>query len=115
MRRRFPGLRFSRYPNGVVAWEGEIAPANKTYLIGIACQTTRTPAGKDEILGRPSVEILFPVPKRREEAPDEEIPHLEYQGHPAYRSLCLYDAGGNEWHPEVAIAEMVPWISEWLL
>ena len=115
MRRMFPGFRLAKFPNGVVAWEGGITPANKTYRIGIACKTGRMPAEKDEILGRPHVEILSPVPTRREEAPEEEIPHLEYRGHPGYRSLCLYDERGNEWHSGMAIAEMVPWISEWLL
>ena len=115
MRRAFPGFRLTRRPNGVATWQGDIRPAEKTYLVGIACRTGLTASGTEEIFGRPYVEILSPVPSRREEAPEEEIPHLEYPGQPGFRSLCLYDEGGNEWDPSVPISEMVPWISEWLL
>ena len=115
MRRAFPGFRLAKRPNGIVMWEGEITPAGKSYRVGIACRTARTQSGTEEIIGRPKVEILSPVPRRREDAPEEEIPHLEYPGHPGFRSLCLYDESGDEWDPSVPISEMVPWISEWLL
>lgn len=115
MRRTFPGLRFSRLQNGTVAWEGEINPGNKAYRVRLTCQTGKIPTGTEEIWEHPLVEILAPIPRRREEAPEEEIPHLEYKERPGYRGLCLYDAEGNEWHPGMSIAEMVPWISEWLL
>ena len=115
MRQTFPGLKISRFPDGTVAWEGEVTPAGKSYRIRIKCRIGWTPEGKHEILGRPHVDILSPEPRRREDAPDEEIPHLEYRERPGLRALCLYDQGGNEWHSGIAIAEMVPWISEWLL
>ena len=115
MRRRFPDLRLSRLHDEVVVWEGEITPGNKPYRVRLACVLDQIPSGTEEIRGRPIVEILSPVPRRRKEAPDEEIPHFEYKGKPGYRALCLYDAEGNEWHPGIPIAEMVPWIGEWLL
>ena len=115
MRRAFPGFRIAKRPDGIVMWEGEITPAEKSCHVGIACRTARTPSGSEEIYGRPYVEILSPVPRRREDAPEDEIPHLEYPGHPGFRSLCLYDESGTEWDPGVPISEMVPWISEWLL
>ena len=115
MHRAFPGFRFANHPGGIVTWQGEITPAAKSYRVGIACRVEVSSTGTQEISGRPHVEILSPIPSRREEAPDEEIPHLEYPGHPGFRSLCLYDEGGDEWDPSVPISEMVPWISQWLL
>ena len=115
MRRAFPGFRIAKNPNGIVFWEGDIIPPGKSYRVMVACRVGRTATGTEEILGRPYVKILSPAPRRREEAPEEEIPHLEYPGRPGFRSLCLYDENGNEWNSDVPITEMVPWISEWLL
>ena len=115
MRRRFPGLQLSKFPDGTVTWEGEITPGSQAYHVRITCRTGLTHAGTYGILGHPDIEILSPTPRRREDAPEEEIPHLEYRERPGYRALCLYDEGRNEWHPGIPIAEMVPWISEWLL
>ena len=115
MRRRFPGLRPSRLRNGIAIWEGEITPGNKPYRVRIACRIGQMPTGTKEICEGPFVEILSPAPRRREEAPDEEIPHLEYRERPGYRALCLYNAEEHEWHPGMPLAEIVPWIGEWLL
>ena len=115
MRRAFPVFRLAKRPGGIIIWEGAVIPAGKSYRIGIACRTGWTLTGAQEIVGRPYVEIISPIPRRRDEAPDEEIPHLEYPGHPGFRSLCLYDESGNEWDPNVPISDMIPWVSEWLL
>ena len=115
MRRRFSRFRFTKRQDGSVIWEGEITPGNKAYAVRITCSTSAPAAGDDEIVDGPFVEILSPIPKRREDAPDEEIPHLEYAGVPGYRALCLYDAAQHEWHSGMPVAEIVPWISEWLL
>ena len=115
MQREFPNLRMERTPSGTVFWKGIITPAGKAYEVKVVCRVGRSGDGTEEIFGRPTVEIISPIPKRREEAPNEEIPHLEYPGHPGVRALCLYDEQGNEWSPDVPISEMVPWISEWLL
>ena len=94
MDRRFPGLQFSRLRRtGIVTWEGEITPGSKVYRVRLACLTGHMPDGTEEIRKGPIVEILSPVPRRREEAPEEEIPHLEYKEQPGYRALCLYNAG----------------------
>lgn len=115
MRRRFPGFRLSKLRNGIAIWEGEITPGNKPYQVRVACRTGQMPTGTEEICEGPFVEIVSPAPRRREEAPDEEIPHFEYRERPGYRALCLYNAEENEWHPGMPLAEIVPWIGEWLL
>ena len=98
-----------------MVWEGAITPGNKPYQVRITCEAGRIPTGGEGICEGPFVEILSPVPKRRKEAPDEVIPHLEYRERPGYRALCLYNARENEWHPGMPVADIVPWIGEWLL
>ena len=115
MKRAFPDFEMVKTPFGIVFWKGKIVPAGKAYEVMLACQLGLGKDGTEEIFGRPWVEIISPAPRRRDEAPDEEIPHLEYPGHPDVRALCLYDEQGNEWSTDVPISEMVPWISEWLL
>lgn len=114
MRRTFPDLKLTRKGDQAI-WEGRITPVGKRYRIRISCGIGLAPSGVLTIVTRPEVDILCPVPVRRPEAPGEPIPHLEYTERPGSRALCLFDSGNGEWHPGIPIAEMVPWVSEWLL
>ena len=114
MRRRYPDLNLTRKGDRVI-WEGCITPAGKRYRIRISCRVGPVPSGVTTMVTRPEVEILRPAPIRRPEAPNELIPHLEYAERPGERWLCLFDAGNGEWHHGIPIADMVPWVSEWLL
>ena len=114
MRKRFPDLKLIRRGDQVI-WEGHIIPAGRQYRVRITCRIGSWPSGVATIIGRPKVCILCPEPVRRPEAPDDPIPHLEYPERPGVRSLCLFNSDNYEWHSGVPIADMVPWISEWLL
>lgn len=114
MRRRYPDLNLTRKGDRVI-WEGCITPAGKRYRIRISCRVGPVPSGVTTMVTRPEVEILRPAPIRRPEAPNELIPHLEYAERPGERWLCLFDASNGEWHHGIPIADMVPWVSEWLL
>ena len=107
-------LKLTRKGDQVI-WEGGITPVGKRYRIRISCRIGSEPGGVPTIITRPEVDILCPVPIRRPEAPGEPIPHLEYSECPGFRALCLFDSGNREWHSGIPIAEMVPWVSEWLL
>ena len=114
MRKTFPNLKLTRKADQVI-WEGCIRPAGKQYRIRITCRIGSALDGVTTIVTRPAVEILCPAPVRRPAAPDEPIPHLEYAERPGLRALCLFNADNDEWHPGIPIAELVPWVSEWLL
>lgn len=115
MRRRFPAMKLSQRPDGLLVWQGPVKPAGQEYEIRIAAPSGPGRWRHPVITHQPTVKILAPAPVRRPEAPDEPIPHLEYAEWPGWRALCLYDWQRWEWHPGLPIADLVPWTSEWLL
>lgn len=115
MRRRFPAMKLSQRPDGLLVWQGPVKPAGQEYEIRLAAPSGPGRWRHPVITHQPTVEILAPAPVRRTGAPDEPIPHLEYAEWPGRRALCLYDWQRWEWHPGLPIADLVPWTSEWLL
>ena len=115
MRKGYPGFRVLARSNCSVRWEGQLRPLSRRYTVQIAYY--RQPKkGVAEALPFPLVTVLDPLLRRRDENPEEPIPHhYPNRGCPEQPILCLHDAEANEWHPRKSIARtIVPWTIDWL-
>ena len=108
MSRRWPDFALTETLSGLWLWSGPVRPIQRQYEIAIFWRP-----GSD---AAPIVMVTEPRLRPRPGGSYKEIPHLIYDDdEPWYSDLCLFDPDGNEWKPNMQIADTtVPWASEWL-
>ena len=114
MRRQWPTFRVLCRTRCDVVWEGALQPLCRIFLVRLMYQLKPGPRSAETGLVR--VTVINPLLRRRDEAPNEPIPH-HYPNRldPELPYLCLYDPATREWHPGRSIAlTIVPWTTDWL-
>lgn len=114
MRKTWPEFRVIERTHGFVMWVGHLQPFCHSYTVHVAY-------GRDARRGiidgsLPCVTVIDPLLHRRDEAPNDPIPH-HYPNTwcPQCPFLCLYDPCVSEWRPAMSIAKtIVPWTIDWL-
>lgn len=98
IKRYFPDSQYKLH-KGRLTWEGSVSPSylSESYKVQI----------RYKLVSPPKVFILNPA---LDVLPKKDLPHVWDDG-----SLCLYYWKGNEWKPDMYIADTIlPWTSEWL-
>ena len=114
MRKTWPEFRVLERSRRFVRWVGRLRPFCMTYTIHVAY--CREPDRGIAHGFRPCVTVIGPFLHRREDAPNEPIPHhYPNPDYPEIPFLCLYDPDAHQWHPGMTIARtIVPWTIDWL-
>lgn len=97
-----------------IAWKGFVKPASKKYEILILC-TPGCDLQDISIAAWPVSVFVTSGLQRRENAPNEPIPHL-YRC-TQFHHLCLYHPKHDAWnqYQEYIAEDIVLWASQWLL
>ena len=114
MRRAWPGFRMVERKRDFVTWVGPLRPFCQTYTVCVTYRRDPRRGMIDDSL--PRVTVTDPLLHRRDEAPNDPIPH-HYRNtrRPECPFLCLYDPRAGEWRPAMSIAKtIVPWTIDWL-
>jgi len=114
MRRVWPEFRMVERKRDFVMWVGPLRPFCQTYSVCVAYRRDPRRGMVDEC--RPCVTVTDPLVHRRDEAPNDPIPHHYPNSRcPERPFLCLYDPRAGEWRPAMSIAKtIVPWTIDWL-
>jgi hypothetical protein len=106
--RLWPNFMIVAQTAKIVVWEGPLRGFQQFYRVRI----TWCPRQMD----LPYVQLLDPPLEPREAGKYENIPHLIFdEASPLTSGLCLFDPDGQEWSPNMLIADTtVPWAARWL-
>ena len=116
MEKEWPGFRVVLDFGWLAIWEGEITPLQLPYRIRIIYCWGKTLSNAYIVPFGPKVTVIDPILSRREEVPDELIPHhYPNFARPDHPFLCLYDPQEDDWQFTDLIAEKIlPWTIDWL-
>ena len=112
MRKKWPAFCVVKHTSRSVRWRGRLQPISQVYRVEISYRVKR----RGPEYGVPKVTVTAPLLHRREETPEDQIPHIyPNSSDPELPLLCLYDPDGAEWEPTLPIAKtIVPWTIDWL-
>lgn len=114
MRKAWPGFVILHRTRCHVTWVGRLRPFCQTYTILLVYRFM--PDRRHDAWSMPCVMVIEPPLHRREEDPEEPIPHhYPNPEHPEFPFLCLYDPDAREWSSGRLLSKtIIPWTIEWL-
>jgi hypothetical protein len=116
MRRHWPEFPVVLETGWLIIWEGQLRPFHQSYRVRVFFCLGCELEAAEIVPAPPRVTVLDPALERRQETPDEPIPHhYSNEADPQRPILCLYDPREREWRLADAIAETaIPWTIDWL-